>query len=70
MLSLTQAAKKLHVHPNTLRRWCEEGKVASQVSSSGERLIPEKDIMRHLCEAYKNISTCGCFFSFCQVKIS
>jgi len=67
MLTLTQAAKRLHVQPGTLRRWCEEGRIASRISSDGERLISEVDVNQELCEIYQNISTCGGYISTCRV---
>ncbi len=68
MLSMGQAADRFHVHPNTLKRWCEEGKIASHLTFNGERLISEREIEQRLCEAYQNISTGGSLFSFCRVS--
>jgi len=45
MLTPRQAAELLSIHPNTMRRWIEEGHVPGAVVSPGGRLrVPEASI--------------------------
>ena len=44
--SLTKAATKLGVHPVTLRRWAESGKIASIRTPGGHRRFAESEIDR------------------------
>ena len=66
MLTTGQAAKRLHVHPNTLRRWSDEGRIAaSRTSARGDRFFSEADVEDYLREVYNNISTRGSFRYAC-----
>ena len=45
MLTVSEVADLLHVHPNTLRRWSEEGRIETyQINSRGDRRYKQKDI--------------------------
>jgi excisionase family DNA binding protein len=51
MLTITEASRLLHVHPNTLRRWSEEGKVrAYRIGPRGDRRFKREDIAMLLFE--------------------
>ena len=43
-LRLSEAAKQLNVHPTTLRRWADEGKIAFMVTPGGHRRFAESDV--------------------------
>lgn len=43
-LRLAEAATMLGVHPETLRRWADEGKVAFARTPGGERRFAAEDI--------------------------
>lgn len=45
-LTVTEVADILHIHPNTLRRWCEEGRlVAYRINSRGDRRFKLDDVL-------------------------
>jgi excisionase family DNA binding protein len=45
MLTVGEVAELIHIHPNTLRRWCEQGKIASyRITSRGDRRFKKSDI--------------------------
>ena len=45
MLTVSEVAELLHVHPNTLRRWSDEGKIISYcITSRGDRRYRKSDI--------------------------
>lgn len=48
-LKLSDAAKRLNVHPTTLRRWADEGKIPFMVTPGGHRRFAESDVV-HLGE--------------------
>jgi excisionase family DNA binding protein len=51
MLTIRQVARLLHVHPNTLRRWSNEGKLkAYRITSRGDRRFRRQDVARFLAE--------------------
>ena len=51
MLTLVEVANWLKIHPNTLRRWANSGKIRSyRISSRGDRRFEEVDIRRFLTE--------------------
>ncbi len=51
MLTIREAAGLLHIHPNTLRRWCDEGRIrAYRITSRGDRRFTRQDIARFLAE--------------------
>ena len=45
---LKEAAEILGVHPQTLQRWCREGKVRFVKTPGGVRRIPKSEIERLL----------------------
>lgn len=45
-----QVAELLGVSVDTVRRWCDEGKLATTRSSGGHRLISGPDLARYLTE--------------------
>jgi len=51
MLTLKEVARLLHVHPNTLRRWSDDGKIRTyRISSRGDRRFKQQDIAVFLAE--------------------
>jgi excisionase family DNA binding protein len=45
LLTITEVSELLHVHPNTLRRWSEEGRIISyRINSRGDRRFKPADI--------------------------
>ncbi len=45
LLTLVEVADLMHVHPNTLRRWCGQGKIMSyRISIRGDRRFKKSDI--------------------------
>lgn len=46
MFALGEAAERLGVHPVTLRRWSESGKIRSVRTPGGHRRFPESEIRR------------------------
>ena len=45
LLTISDVAEMLHVHPNTLRRWSEQGKIgAYRIGSRGDRRFRQSDI--------------------------
>ncbi len=51
MLTVREAAQLLHVHPNTLRRWSDEGRIAAyRIAPRGDRRFTRPDIVSFLSE--------------------
>ncbi len=49
LLSLEQAARFLHVHSNTLRRWSDSGKIKTlRINARGDRRYRLRDIEQYL----------------------
>ena len=49
MLTIREVAKLLHVHPNTLRRWGNDGKIkAYRITARGDRRFKREDVARFL----------------------
>jgi molybdopterin-binding protein len=49
----SQVAELLGVSPDTVRRWCDEGRLDSTRTSGGHRHISGRDLARHLTEQTK-----------------
>lgn len=45
-LSLAEAARRLNVHPSTLRRWANDGHIPAMVTPGGHRRFAASDIAR------------------------
>jgi len=51
MLGTRNAAKLLHIHPNTLKRWSDKGRIkAYRITPRGDRRFKREDIVRFLAE--------------------
>ena len=51
MMTIREVARLLHVHPNTVRRWSDQGLIrAYRVSRRGDRRFRREDIGRFLAE--------------------
>ena len=51
MLTVREVARFLHVHPNTLRRWSNNGRIrAYRISPRGDRRFKREEIARFLAE--------------------
>jgi molybdopterin-binding protein len=46
----SQVAELLGVSVDTVRRWCDEGRLATTRSTGGHRLVSGPDLARHLSE--------------------
>jgi excisionase family DNA binding protein len=60
MLTVREVARILHVHPNTLRRWSNDGRLrAYRITSRGDRRYKREDIARFLAELSEARTTVG-----------
>jgi excisionase family DNA binding protein len=51
MLTVREVARLLHVHPNTLRRWSNNGRIrAYRITPRGDRRFKHEEIARFLDE--------------------
>ena len=51
MLTVTEVARLLHVHPNTLRRWSNDGRIrAYRINTRGDRRFGREEIAHFLDE--------------------
>ena len=51
MLTVREVARLLHVHPNTLRRWSNKGRIrVYRITPRGDRRFKREDIARLLAE--------------------
>jgi excisionase family DNA binding protein len=57
-LRLSDAAGKLNVHPTTLRRWADEGKIPYMVTPGGHRRFADSDVA-HLGERRHTVRRVG-----------
>ena len=49
MLTVREVAKLLHIHPNTLRRWSNSGRIkAYRITARGDRRYKREEINRFL----------------------
>jgi molybdopterin-binding protein len=46
-----QVAELLGVSVDTVRRWCDEGRLATTRSAGGHRLVPGKELARYLTDS-------------------
>jgi excisionase family DNA binding protein len=51
MLTVREVARLLHVHPNTLRRWSNNGRIrAYRITPRGDRRFKREEIAHFLAE--------------------
>jgi excisionase family DNA binding protein len=51
MLTVREVARLFHIHPNTLRRWSNDGRIrAYRITSRGDRRFKREGIVRFLAE--------------------
>ena len=51
MLTVREVARLLHVHPNTLRRWSNKGRIrAYRITPRGDRRFKREEIAHFLAE--------------------
>jgi excisionase family DNA binding protein len=51
MLTVREVARLLHVHPNTLRRWSNNGRItAYRITTRGDRRYRREEIANFLAE--------------------
>jgi len=51
MLTLREVAELLHIHPNTLRRWSNNGRIrAYRITPRGDRRFKREEIAHFLAE--------------------
>jgi excisionase family DNA binding protein len=51
MLTVREVARLLHVHPNTLRRWSNSGRIrAYRINRRGDRRFKREEIANFLAE--------------------
>lgn len=60
MLTVAEVARLLHVHPNTLRRWTNDGRLkAYRINFRGDRRFKREDVARFLAELSEIRDTVG-----------
>ena len=51
LLTVSEVAQLLHIHPNTLRRWSNEGRLnAFRITPRGDRRFKKQEVDRFLSE--------------------
>ncbi len=51
MLTVQEVSRLLHIHPNTLRRWSNQGRIrAYRITPRGDRRFRQEEILRFLAE--------------------
>ena len=51
MLTIREVARLLHIHPNTLRRWSNNGRIkAYRITARGDRRYKREEIANFLAE--------------------
>ena len=51
MLTVKEVARLLHIHPNTLRRWSNKGRIrAYRITPRGDRRFRREEIARFLAK--------------------
>jgi excisionase family DNA binding protein len=49
LLNIREVSELLHLHPNTVRRWCDQGKLPClRISARGDRRIRQEDLQSYL----------------------
>ncbi|MFO7995913.1 MAG: helix-turn-helix domain-containing protein [Dehalococcoidia bacterium] len=52
MLTIREVARLLHIHPNTLRRWSNAGRISAyRINSRGDRRFKREEVARFLAES-------------------
>jgi excisionase family DNA binding protein len=52
MLTVREVARLFHIHPNTLRRWSNNGRIrAYRITPRGDRRFKREEIVRFLAES-------------------
>ena len=60
MMTIREVARILHVHPNTLRRWSNDGRLrAYRITSRGDRRFKREDVVRFLTKLSEAGTTVG-----------
>jgi excisionase family DNA binding protein len=51
LLTVAEVAEILHIHPNTLRRWTDEGRIAAyRITARGDRRFKPSEVANFLTE--------------------
>lgn len=51
LLTLREVARMLRIHPNTLRRWSNEGRIrAYRINSRGDRRFKREEVARFVAD--------------------
>jgi|GEM_PF-2393315 len=51
LLTIREVARLLHVHPNTLRRWSNDGRIRTyRINRRGDRRFKREEVARFLAE--------------------
>ena len=51
MMTMREVCQMLHVHPNTLRRWCDQNKIRSyRITARGDRRFLRQDVARFVAD--------------------